>query len=71
MSQSDQIIHYMRNHGSITQKEAINEFNCYRLAPRVHELRSLGFDILTVPEPNRNGGTHAKYVLCDHLPAMA
>jgi len=31
----------------------------------------VGFDIVTVPEPNRNGGTHAKYVLCDHLPAMA
>jgi len=71
MSQNDRIIRYLRRYGSITQKEAINEFNCYRLAPRVHELRSLGFDILTVPEPNRNGGTHAKYVLCDHLPAMA
>ena len=70
MSLNDKIIKYLRKYGFITQKDAIKEFDCYRLAPRIYDLRNLGFDILTIPEPNRGGGTHAKYVLCNHLPAM-
>ena len=45
MSQCVQIKKYMEEHGSITQMEAVNEFNCYRLSARINDLRKIGVKI--------------------------
>ena len=64
MSQCAQIKKYMEDHGSITQIEAVNEFNCYRLSARIHDLRKIGVKIETKNERNKNNsGTHARYFL--------
>lgn len=43
--QANRIIEYMRSHGSITTKEAMTELGVLRLASRIHELRSSGYNI--------------------------
>lgn len=64
MSQCTQIKKYMEEHGSITQMEAVNEFNCYRLSARINDLRKIGVKIETKNERNKNNsGTHARYFL--------
>ena len=64
MSQCVQIKEYMEEHGSITQREAVNEFNCYRLSARINDLRKTGLNIETKNERNKNNsGTHARYFL--------
>ena len=63
-SQADKIAAHLKVHGSITQLEAINRYKCFRLAPRIHELRRMGISIMTVPVKNMGGGTHARYELC-------
>ena len=64
MSQCTQIKEYMEEHGSITQIEAVNEFNCYRLSARINDLRKIGVNIETKNERNKNNtGTHARYFL--------
>ena len=64
MSQCVQIKKYMEEHGSITQIEAVNEFNCYRLSARINDLRKIGVNIETKNERNKNNsGTHARYFL--------
>ena len=65
MSQCVQIKKYMEEHGSITQMEAVNEFNCFRLSARIHDLRyKYGLNIETKNERNKNNsGTHARYFL--------
>lgn len=64
MNQCVQIKKYMEEHGSITQMEAVNEFNCYRLSARINDLRKTGLNIETKNERNKNNsGTHARYFL--------
>ena len=40
--------------------EALSQFNCYRLAARIHELRTEGLDILTAIEPTTG---YARYYI--------
>ena len=64
MNQCTQIKEYMEEHGSITQMEAVNEFNCYRLSARINDSRKIGVKIETKNERNKNNsGTHARYFL--------
>lgn len=48
---------------SITQKEAIEVFNCYRLGARIFDLRASGMKIRTTAVPKGDGSTFAKYTL--------
>lgn len=43
--QANRIIEYMRSHGSITTRKAMTELGVLRLASRIHELRSAGYNI--------------------------
>ena len=45
MTQSDMILRYMHENGSITQWEAMREFGCMRLGARIYDLRKRGYDI--------------------------
>ena len=61
-SQKSMILDYMTEHGSITQAEAVEHFKCYRLSARIKELRD-DYNIITVSEPNKGYGNHARYFL--------
>ena len=57
MKQTDRIIRHLSDYGSITSAEAMNEYGIFRLASRIHDLRSAGFEINgeTVAAKNRYG----------------
>lgn len=52
-------LEYMARYGSITQQEAIEGFDCYRLAARIADLRKAGFEIITA----KTKGPWAEYRL--------
>ncbi len=45
-SQKSEILAYLKEGRSLTAIEALHEFNCFRLAARIAELRAEGHDIL-------------------------
>ena len=61
MSQNQTILTHLKN-DSITQKDAVSRYGCYRLAARISDLKDRGHDIVTIMEPH-NGGAHARYYL--------
>jgi hypothetical protein len=62
MTHQTQILNHLKQGKSITQAEAINLFNCYRLSAVINRLRNLGHEIVTHQEPNHNSnGNHARY----------
>lgn len=46
MSDSEKILEYLKEHGSITSWEAIQHFRCTRLSGRVFDLKKRGFNIV-------------------------
>ena len=56
-TQCQKIIEYCRQHGSITQLEAINCLGIMRLASRIHDLKHQGCEIASemVRGVNRDG----------------
>lgn len=66
-SQCKKVLEYMREHGSISQLEALREFGCMRLASRISDLKAAGYDISREFEPftARDGtkGHYARYRL--------
>ena len=64
MTQHDQIINYMKEHGSITPYEAFLSLGITKLATRVSEMRRAGKDIRDVWEEEPELGKRWKrYVL--------
>lgn len=47
MTQNDRILNHLKTRGSITQREALDEYGVARLASRVEELRRAGHPIVT------------------------
>jgi len=45
-SQSFKIHKFMLKGKGITPLQALNQFGCFRLAARIHELRSMGIDVI-------------------------
>lgn len=62
MSQKSRILNHLKTGQAITQIEALNLFGCFRLASRIEELRSQGYDIKTVMI-DYNNKRFAKYIL--------
>lgn len=58
------VLSHLRQGNTLTQREAIYLFNCYRLSAVIHILRRDGYEIETHNELNDSGtGTHARYEL--------
>ena len=59
ISQCDRILRHLKDFGSITSMEAMNEYGIMRLASRINDLRSHGVRIKseTVAAKNRYGET--------------
>lgn len=53
-TQAARLLEYLRTHRVITQREAINDLGCYRLAARVSDLKRRGHRISSVMIPVKN-----------------
>lgn len=63
VSKIEKVRDYLENEcGGITQREAVEMFNAWRLSAIIHDLRE-ECNIKTVMEKNREGGTHARYYM--------
>jgi len=62
-TQCAQIMSHLKQNGSITTWEAIQEFGITRLASRIYELRSHGHTINSSMTKNKNGKRYAIYRL--------
>ena len=69
VTQCEQIVEYMRKHGSIMPKEAERHIGCMRLASRICDLRKKGYAIKveSVKVKSRSGRTTsvARYSLAE------
>lgn len=64
MKQKTLVLNHLKQGQTITQAEAIDRFNCYRLSAIINILRKQGFAIVTHNERNIYcNGTHARYEL--------
>ena len=60
----NQVLAHLKSGRTLSQAEAINHFECYRLSAVIKRLRNAGYDIVTHSEPNVKGkGRHARYEL--------
>lgn len=57
MKQTEKIIRHLKDYGAITSLEAVQEYGIMRLASRIHDLRRLGYPVIstTVSGKNRYG----------------
>lgn len=62
MTQTAEIRAFLESGGTLTQLEAYEFFKCWRLAPRILELRAAGLDIETIME-KRGAKQYARYKL--------
>ena len=59
-----QVLAHLKQGKTLSQAEAIQNFDCYRLSAVIQRLRLAGYDIVTYNERNtNNAGTHARYEL--------
>jgi hypothetical protein len=69
-TQSEMILDYIKENGSITPKEAYLEFDCMRLAAQIHYLKKQGVPIRCSIEMSKNrfGRTtrYARYSLIEN-----
>lgn len=63
MKQKEQILQYMREHGSITPMIALRKFGCFRLAARIDELRD--DHCINTVMVSRRGKRYAAYSLVE------
>lgn len=61
-TQCDKILQYMKQYGSITPADALNNFGCFRLAARIADLRRQGVGIRSEMETaTSKDGTRVKF----------
>lgn len=64
------ILNHLKSGQTLSQAEAIDLYNCYRLSAVIYCLRNLGYDIVKHNECNNSGiGTHARYELVQEMVA--
>lgn len=45
MTQNEAILAHLQSGASLTSLEALQRFQCFRLASRIHDLRKAGYDV--------------------------
>lgn len=67
MAQNKKVLLHIEEHGGITSFEAFSKYRITRLASRVHDLRQMGYPIVTsiVQTTNEDGNVvrYARYTL--------
>ena len=62
MSQSQQILEYMKAGNGITPLDALHKFGCLRLGARIYDLKRDGHKIVTaIVQDERTGKSYARY----------
>lgn len=65
MSQATDVIEFIRDHGSITTKQAMEELGCYRLSGRIYDIKAIGIEVeremVTVQDRHGNDRRVARY----------
>ena len=73
MSQATDVIEFIRDNGSITTKQAMEQLGCFRLASRINEMRKFGIPIeremITVPAHNGRNTRVARYTIPGGVPS--
>ena len=54
MTQNGRILNHLQSYGSITSKEAMDLYSCFRLASRINDLKKMGYNIKSVRESGIN-----------------
>ena len=54
MSQTEMVLEYIHDHGSITSKQATDALGCTRLAARIADLEMKGYSFNRATETSRN-----------------
>ena len=60
-SQNAMILNFLESGGSLTPIEALEKFQCFRLAARMNDLRKKGYIIQTEILKDDNGKSYASY----------
>ena len=55
------ILAHLRRRGSITVMEALSAYGMPRIAPQIHDLREVGYDIETVKRKDGGGHQYVRY----------
>lgn len=63
VTQEEQVLEYMRKHGSMTSMDAFRTYQITRLAAVVFNMKKDGYDIETVYERSQYGTRYGRYVL--------
>lgn len=67
-TQCRQIVCWLLEHGSITQRDAAVKLNCWRLGARIWDLRNeLGTEVITTKNEKHDGGVHARYCVMNSI----
>ena len=61
--QSRKVLSHLKKRGSITPMEALITYGITRLAARIHELRTAGFEIATQMKRDENKKPYATYLI--------
>ena len=61
-TQAQRVLDYMRDFGSITQLEALNDLGVMRLASRISDLKKDGYVIKSKPEAVKNRYGESCYI---------
>ena len=61
-TQTQRVLDYIRENGSITQMEALNELGCMRLASRISDLKKQGYLITSKNEAVKNRYNETCYI---------
>ena len=62
-TQCQRIAEWLEQGNSLTQMEALNKFQCFRLASRINDLRNRGMQIITEKILTATGKRVARYSL--------
>lgn len=54
MTQTEKILEFMKENGSITPMDALSEFGCMRLAARIADIRADGVNVVSTMEQSKN-----------------
>ena len=69
MTQNETVLRHLREHGSLTTLEAMQQYGIMRLSARIHDLRDQGIRIACVMTQSRNRWgektTYAKYIIME------
>lgn len=60
-TQNLMILEWLIKHKTITQRQAAEEFNCFRLSARIKDLRDRGAEIETEMVPIKSKAGHSAY----------